>query len=101
MRKGTKRRNKISVRRPLARPVTARLALPAKPYVFAEWKECRVALDYHVEIAKHYYSVPHQLPRETVWARITAHTFETFHRGQRIAAHSTSKALPEFVPRGY
>ena len=24
--------------------------LPAEPYVFAEWKECRVGLDYHVEI---------------------------------------------------
>ena len=30
--------------------------LPAEPYVFAEWKECRVGLDYHVEIDKHYYS---------------------------------------------
>jgi len=37
--------------------------LPAEPYVFAEWKECRVGLDYHVEIDKHYYSVPHQLLR--------------------------------------
>jgi transposase len=46
--------------------------LPAEPYVFAEWKQCRVGLDYHVEIEKHYYSVPHQLLREKVWARITA-----------------------------
>jgi hypothetical protein len=34
--------------------------LPAESYVFAEWKECRVGLDYYVEIEKHYYSVPHQ-----------------------------------------
>jgi hypothetical protein len=34
--------------------------LPVEPYVFAEWKECRVGLNYHFEIAKHYYSVPHQ-----------------------------------------
>src|SRR6201987_4969439 len=54
--------------------------LPAEPYVFAEWKQCRVGLDYHVEIEKHYYSVPHQLLRETVWARITARTVEVFHR---------------------
>jgi len=64
--------------------------LPAEPYVFAEWKECRVGLDYHVEIEKHYYSVPHQLLRETVWARITARTIEVLHRGQRIAAHVRS-----------
>jgi len=64
--------------------------LPAEPYVFAEWKECRVGLDYHVEIDKHYYSVPHQLLREKVWARITARTIEVFHRGQRVAAHVRS-----------
>ncbi len=33
--------------------------LPAEPYEYAEWKRCRVNLDYHVEIGKHYYSVPH------------------------------------------
>ncbi len=62
-------------------------SLPAEPYVFAEWKECRVGLDYHVEIEKHYYSVPHQLLREKVWTRITARTVEVFHRGNRVAAH--------------
>ena len=61
--------------------------LPAEPYVFAAWKECRVGLDYHVEIEKHYYSAPHQLLREKVWARITARTVELFHRGKRVAAH--------------
>jgi Mu transposase-like protein len=66
--------------------------LPAEPYVFAEWKECRVALDYHVEIEKHYYSVPHQLLREKVWARIAARTIEVFHRGKRVAAHVRSSS---------
>jgi len=66
--------------------------LPAEPYVFAEWKECRVGLDYHVEIEKHYYSVPHPLLREKVWARITARTIEVFHRGQRVAAHVRSSS---------
>jgi transposase len=66
--------------------------LPAEPYVFAEWKECRVGLDYHVEIEKHYYSVPHQLLREIVWTRITARTIEVFHRGQRVAAHVRSSS---------
>jgi transposase len=66
--------------------------LPAEPYVFAEWKECRVGLDYHVEIEKHYYSVPHQLLREKVWARITARTIEVLHRGKRVAAHVRSSS---------
>ncbi|HEU0219104.1 MAG TPA: IS21 family transposase [Stellaceae bacterium] len=66
--------------------------LPAEPYVFAEWKQCRVGLDYHVEIEKHYYSVPHQLLRERVWSRITARTIEVFHRGKRVAAHIRSSS---------
>jgi transposase len=72
--------------------IRARRGMPAEPYVFAEWKECRVGLDYHVEIEKHYYSVPHQLLRETVWARITARTIEVFHCGQRVAAHVRSSS---------
>lgn len=41
---------------------------------------------------KHYYSVPHALLRETVWARITARTVELFHRGTRIAVHVRSSS---------
>jgi len=37
--------------------------LPAEPYVFSEWKQCTVGLDYHVEVAKHYYSAPHSPAR--------------------------------------
>jgi transposase len=53
-------------------------------------ERCRVNLDYHVEIAKHYYSVPHQLIRQEVEARITAATIEVFHRGKRVASHQRS-----------
>jgi transposase len=69
----------------LERPALKRL--PAEPYVYAEWKECRAGLDYHVEVERHFYSVPHTLLRETMWARITARTVEVFHRGKRVAAH--------------
>jgi len=64
--------------------------LPSEPYEYAEWKRCRVNLDYHVEIAKHYYSVPHQLIRQELEARITAATVEIFHRGKRVACHRRS-----------
>jgi transposase len=66
--------------------------LPVEPYIFAEWKECRAGLDYHVEIEKHYYSVPHHLLRQKVWARITARTIEVFCRGTRVAAHVRSSS---------
>ena len=65
-------------------------ALPATPYQYAEWKKCRVAPDYHVEIADHYYSVPSRLIREEVEARITDSTVELLHKGARVASHVRS-----------
>jgi transposase len=67
--------------RPALRP------LPAEPFVYGEWKTARVNIDYHVELHRHYYSVPFPLVHEVVDARLTATTVECFHRGQRVAAH--------------
>jgi transposase len=66
--------------------------LPQEPYAYAEWQERRVGLDYHIEVEKHYYSVPHNLLREKVWARLTARTVEVFHKGKRVAAHMRSSS---------
>jgi transposase len=66
-------------------------ALPAEPYRYAEWKKCLVAPDYHVEIDKHYYSVPSRLIRAIVEARVTDSTVEILHRGSRIASHARSQ----------
>ena len=68
--------------RPALRP------LPAEPFVYGEWKTARVNIDYHVELHRHYYSVPFALVHEVVDARLTATTVECFHKGQRIAAHA-------------
>ena len=57
--------------------------LPARPYEFAEWKKARVHIDYHVEIDRHYYSVPYQLVKQQLDARFTANTVELFHKGRR------------------
>ncbi len=65
-------------------------ALPTTAYSYAEWKRARVAPDYHIEIAGHYYSTPSKLIREIVEARITSATVEIFHKGQRIASHAFS-----------
>ncbi len=70
----------------------ALMALPVEPYVYAQWKPCRAGLDYHVEIDKHYYSVPHGLIRRDLWARYTERTVEIFHRGKRVAAHIRAAA---------
>ena len=67
--------------RPALRP------LPATRYVLAQWKLCRVNIDYHVEVERHFYSVPYQLVREQVEVRYTTNTVEVFHRDKRIASH--------------
>ncbi len=64
--------------------------LPPTPYEYADWRRRRVNLDYHVEIEKHFYSVPFRLLREQVEARITAKTVEIFHRGKLVATHLRS-----------
>jgi transposase len=69
----------------------ALLALPPTAYEYAEWKRCRVNLDYHVEIDKHFYSVPFRLLRAEVEARVTATTVELFHHGKLVATHLRSQ----------
>jgi transposase len=64
--------------------------LPAERFVYADWKRCRVNVDYHVEVDHHFYSVPHALIHEVVEARYSAMTVEVFHRGQRVASHRRS-----------
>lgn len=59
-------------------------------YVFSEWLIRRAGLDYHVEIERHYYSVPYRFARDQVEARIIANTIEISHKGERIAAHRRS-----------
>ena len=64
--------------------------LPVEPYVYAQWKQCRAGLDYHIDVERHYYSVPYQLLKQKLWVRITARTIEIFHKGQRVASHMRS-----------
>jgi transposase len=70
-----------SLDRPALKP------LPATPYSYAEWKKVRVHIDYHVEIAGHYYSVPYQLVKQQLEARISEQTVECFYKGKRVASH--------------
>jgi transposase len=79
--------------------------LPAEPFVFAQWKKAKVNIDYHIEIDRHYYSVPYGCVHEEVEARLSATTVEIFLKGRRIATHARSFApgrhttLPEHRPK--
>ena len=65
-------------------------ALPASAYTYAEWKKVRVHMDYHVEFERHYYSVPYQLVKKQLDARITDNTVECFYKNKRVASHVRS-----------
>lgn len=81
--------------------------LPVERYVYAEWRRRRAGLDYHVDIDRHYYSVPYRFAREPIEARITARTIELFHQGERIAAHMRGSGngrhttIPDHMPSSH
>jgi hypothetical protein len=57
-----------------------------------------VNIDYHIEVERHYYSVPHSLAHQEVEVRLTAETIEVLHRGVRVT--STSEVTrPGWPPR--
>ena len=62
-------------------------ALPQTPYEFGYWKQAKVSIDYHIEIERHFYSVPYQLRGRSLWVRYTEYTVEVFHKNTRVALH--------------
>ena len=81
--------------------------LPARPYVYAEWKSARVNIDYHIEVHHHYYSVAYQLIHERVDVRFTDTTVEALFKGRRVAFHRRSyrrgahTTLREHMPKSH
>jgi transposase len=81
--------------------------LPKHPFQYAEWKRARVNIDYHVEIDRHFYSVPYQLVREQVDIRLTATTVEVLFKNRRVASHKRSSVpggfttLKEHMPKSH
>ena len=73
--------------------------LPPEPYAFHTWKKVRVHPDYHVEVERHYYSVPYHYVHEQLEARIGEKTIEIFRCGLRIALHPRSFAVGRHTTR--
>lgn len=86
----------------LDRPKLA--SLPARRFEMAEWKRATVHIDYHIQVAGNFYSVPYQLVRQPVEVRLTASVVEVLHDGKRVALHRRSWkqghtfTLPEHMP---
>jgi len=81
--------------------------LPAERFVYAEWCQARVNIDYHVDIARHYYSVPHRLVHQLLDIRVSATTVEVFQGGTRLWVHRRSHhvggftTIPEHMPHAH
>jgi transposase len=82
---GSRRSMFESIDRPALKP------LPVQPYQYGEWKKATVNIDYHVEVDRHYYSVPYQLVKKKVEVRLTSATVECFYDGKRVASHLRSR----------
>jgi transposase len=87
--------------RPALRP------LPTRPYEYATWLTAKVNIDYHVEVDRHWYSVPYQLVGQRLDIRAGARVVEVLHRGRRVASHRRSReqgrftTLPAHMPEAH
>ncbi len=78
-------------------------ALPEHAYEYAEWSFVKPGIDYHVEVDKRLYSVPHTLVGHRLEVRVTATSVEILHKSRRVAVHprrgpSRYSTLPEHMP---
>jgi len=64
--------------------------LPFDQFEDARWMDVLVGEDHHVEIDRHFYSVPYTLKSKRIQARVSANTVEFFFKGNRVASHSVS-----------
>ena len=81
-------------------------ALPAERFVYTEWRQARVNIDYHIDVERHLYSVPHRLIQQVVDVRLSATTVEVFQRGTRIWVHPRQHhpgftTVPEHMPHAH
>jgi len=81
--------------------------LPSQAYQFAEWKKATVNVDYHIEVHRHYYSVPHALIKKKIDVRITNNIIECFYKSKRVASHIRShhkgrhSTVKEHMPKSH
>ena len=64
--------------------------LPPYRYEYANWKQVKSGMDYHVEYNGHYYSVPYHYAGKKLDVRATTGAIEVFYEHERIASHNRS-----------
>lgn len=98
---GSRRSTFESLEKPALKP------LPTHPYEFKVIEHAQVRLDYHVEVDKHYYSVPHHYINQRVEYQLTQRCVAIFCEGNRIAYHirafeaGKATTLSEHMPKAH
>lgn len=67
--------------------------LPIQAYQYTFIKKVKVNIDYHVEIEKHYYSVPYGLLKKQIEAHVSEHMVSLYYQNQLVASHLKSERL--------
>lgn len=62
-------------------------SLPKHNYTFTKVSKVRVHIDYHVEVDKHYYSVPFTLVKQKLEAHLTGEQVHLYHQDKLVAIH--------------
>ncbi len=80
--------------------------LPSTSYEFAEWSKAKPGPDYHIELNKHYYSIPHTFIKKSLDVRFTSKSVEIFYKSKRIASHTRKytyghTTLIEHMPKAH
>jgi transposase len=63
------------------------LPVPERPFDVPVWKDAKVHRDYHIEVERALYSVPHAYLGEQVRVRADSALVKIFHRGRLIKVH--------------
>ena len=86
----------------------ALMPLPTARYEYADWKNAKIAFNYHVEYDGFFYSVPYANIGKQARIRATTTVIEVFTDGVTIAAHPRNfnqykryRTLPEHMPESH
>jgi len=81
--------------------------LPLQRYIYTDWKRAKPNIDYHIEVDRHYYSVPYQLIQHRLDVRFSDTLVEVLFKGRRVASHRRSyrkggyTTLSEHMPKSH
>lgn len=78
--------------------------LPAEPLAIGRWLTAKVNIDYHIDVDRHFYSVPYRLVHKKLDVFVASTAVSVFADGQRVASHVRGflaekfSTLPEHMP---